>query len=282
MDATLKQFGLPAVAGSTAVLFSHPLELVKSRLQLDNELRARGAPSRYAGWYDCVRTSWARGGARYLWRGVQFGVAREFVFNSARIGSFDVFRVALADSPPLLAGFASGALGACVANPVEVLKVRAQALGGLAGHQHVGTAGLVSALRRVARAQGARALATTGLGTSTVRGALGPGTQLPAYYELKRRCRQAGFEGPLVHGLCSAASAAASVVFCNPADVVRTRLYNQPPGKARYRHASDAVAKILATEGPRGFYKGALSHYARLGPHLVLVFLVLERLRLAV
>ena len=97
-----------------------------------------------------------------------------------------------------------------------------------------------------------------------------------------RRCRRAGFEGPLVHGLCSAASAAASVVFCNPADVVRTRLYNQPPGKARYRHAGDAVAKILATEGPRGFYKGALSHYARLGPHLVLVFLVLERLRLAV
>lgn len=138
MDATLKQFGLPAVAGSTAVLFSHPLELVKSRLQLDNELRARGAPSRYAGWYDCVRTSWARGGARDLWRGVQFGVAREFVFNSARIGSFDVFRVALADYPPLLAVFASGALGACVANPVEVLKVRAQALGGLTGHQHVG------------------------------------------------------------------------------------------------------------------------------------------------
>ena len=125
MYATLKQFGLPAVAGSTAVLASHPLELVKSRLQLDNELRARGAKSQYNGWLDCVKTSWARGGARDLWRGVQFGVAREFVFNAARIGSFDGFRILLADFPPIFAGFCSGALGGCVANPVEVLKVRA-------------------------------------------------------------------------------------------------------------------------------------------------------------
>ena len=125
MYATLRQFGLPAVAGSTAVLASHPLELVKSRLQLDNELRARGATSQYSGWLDCVQTSWARGGARDLWRGVQFGVAREFVFNAARIGSFDFFKVLLADFPPIFAGFCSGALGGCVANPVEVLKVRA-------------------------------------------------------------------------------------------------------------------------------------------------------------
>ena len=111
MYATLKQFGLPAVAGSTAVLANHPLALVKSRPQLDNELRARGATSQYDGWLDCVKTSWARGGARDLWRGVQFGVAREFVFNAARIGSFDFFKVLLADFPPIFAGFCSGALG---------------------------------------------------------------------------------------------------------------------------------------------------------------------------
>ena len=75
MYATLKQFGLPAVAGSTAVLASHPLELVKSRLQLDNELRARGAKSQYNGWLDCVKTSWARGGAR---DGGRDGRRREF------------------------------------------------------------------------------------------------------------------------------------------------------------------------------------------------------------
>jgi peptide methionine sulfoxide reductase MsrB len=33
-----KQIGLPAVSGAMAVCFSHPLELTKIRLQLDNEL----------------------------------------------------------------------------------------------------------------------------------------------------------------------------------------------------------------------------------------------------
>jgi len=57
--------------------------------------------------------------------------------------------------------------------------------------------------------------------------------------------------------------------------------YNQPvDGARRYRNAADAAAKILRTEGPMGFYKGALTHYMRLGPHIVLVFTILERLRM--
>jgi len=284
MYSTLKQFGLPAVAGSLAVLVSHPLELTKVRLQLDNELKARGSVGEYKGWLDCVATSWRRGGFRNLWRGVQFGVAREFFFNAARIGSFDFLKVGLGD--PMLAGFCSGALGGFIANPLEVLKVRAQALGGLTGHQHanIGGVSFSEALRNAVRAEGAWRVATNGLGASTLRGMLGPGTQLPAYYELKRRCAEAGLDiaSPAVHGACSAASAGASILACNPMDVVRTRLYNQPVGERRYRHAGDAVKKILATEGVSGFYKGALSHYLRLGPHLVMVFIILERLRLVV
>ena len=44
--------------------------------------------------------------------------------------------------------------------------------------------------------------------------------------------------------------------------------------------AFDAFRKILAAEGPTAFYKGAGSHFLRLGPHMVLVFVILEQLRL--
>ena len=37
-SAWVKQLGMPAVAGSLAACFTHPLELTKIRLQLDNEL----------------------------------------------------------------------------------------------------------------------------------------------------------------------------------------------------------------------------------------------------
>ena len=280
--ATAKQFGLPACAGSLAVCISHPLELTKVRLQLDNELVARGQPGRYRGWRHCVATSWRAGGVGNLWSGLSFGVAREFVFNCVRIGSFEPVLAAVGH--PMLAGFTCGALGGCCANPVEILKVRFQSLGGVTGHQHgqFRADGFARALRNMVRDEGGWRGATNGLGVSTLRGMLGPGTQLPAYYELKRRAGAAGYDvaSPAVHVPCSALSAGVSILACNPADVTRTRVYNQPPDGARYANALDAAKKILQTEGPAGFYKGALSHYLRLGPHMVLVFVILEQLRL--
>lgn len=42
--------GLPAIAGGLAVLFSHPLELTKTRIQLDNErAQSRNIPRQYSG-----------------------------------------------------------------------------------------------------------------------------------------------------------------------------------------------------------------------------------------
>ena len=76
---------------------------------------------------------------------------------------------------------------------------------------------------------------------------------------------------------CALASAAVSVACVNPVDVVRTRLYNAPPG--RYASGVEAGLALAQTEGLFAFYKGALTHYLRLGPHMVLVFGILEQLK---
>ena len=95
-----------------------------------------------------------------------------------------------------------------MANPVEVLKVRAQALGGLTGHQHhKSDVGLISTLRRVAHEEGGRTLATTGLGTSIVRGMLGPGHAIALLLRAQAALLTDRFRGPAAHGFCSAASA---------------------------------------------------------------------------
>lgn len=76
-----------------------------------------------------------------------------------------------------------------------------------------------------------------------------------------------------------------SILFCNPADVVRTRIYNQPfdpvTGKGLlYRNGFDALTKIIRTEGVLGgLYKGGWTHYSRLGPHIILVFVFLEQMK---
>ncbi|KAK7254796.1 mitochondrial oxoglutarate transporter [Aureococcus anophagefferens] len=220
--ATLKQFGLPAVAGSLAVCVSHPLELTKS---------------------------WRAGGVGNLWSGLRFGVAREFAFNCARIGSFEPALAVVGH--PMAAGFLCGSLGGCVANPVEVLKVRFQALGGATGHQHAAfsNAGFWASLRRLVADEGWRASPRASACRRSA--ALGPGTQLPAYYELKRRCAAAGLDAdsPAVHGCCSAASAGVSIAFCNPADVVRTQRVRD--GFRDLEHLRRELARGHEHDGPR-------------------------------
>ena len=60
--------------------------------------------------------------------------------------------------------------------------------------------------------------------------------------------------------------------------MTRTRLYNAPPG--RYAGGVDAALALVRTEGALAFYKGAMTHYLRLGPHMVLVFAILEQMKL--
>ena len=144
--------GMPALAGGIAVCFSHPLELTKVRLQLDNERGLRGEPRMYKGWIDCFAQNFRTGGLRGLQRGLSLGITREVAFNAVRIGLLETVTetvhtaaiglgLAKADAPPspterLVSGLTCGALGGCCVNPVEVLKTRFQASGGLTGFQH--------------------------------------------------------------------------------------------------------------------------------------------------
>ena len=188
-----------------------------------------------------------------------------------------------AGAPPsaaerMIAGLTCGALGGCCVNPVEVIKTRMQAFGGLTGFQHQ-YEGPLSALVELARTEGVAGL-TRGLATSTLRGLLGPGSQITAYNECKRASVARGFDGSAVstHVVCALASAVVSVACVNPVDVTRTRLYNAPPG--RYRGGVDAALSLVRTEGATAFCKGALTHYLRLGPHMILVFGILEQLKM--
>lgn len=61
------------LTGSCAVVFSHPMDLTKTRLQLDNELAKRGSPRSYKGILDCLQHNFNNYGIRGLQRGLQFG-----------------------------------------------------------------------------------------------------------------------------------------------------------------------------------------------------------------
>ena len=81
-----------------------------------------------------------------------------------------------------VASLACGALGGACVNPVEVMKVRMQVQGGATGHQHP-YEGVAAGLRALVRDEGLRGC-VRGIGTSTLRGVVGPGSQLFACSQL--------------------------------------------------------------------------------------------------
>lgn len=45
------------------------------------------------------------------------------------------------------------------------------------------------------------------------------------------------------------------------------------------RRPIDALTKIYRVEGARGFFKGWLAHYMRIGPHTIFTFLFWEQIK---
>ncbi len=74
-------------------------------------------------------------------------------------------------------------------------------------------------------------------------------------------------------------------VFMNPFDVASTRMYNQHSsttgsgGGVLYKNGIDCLVKTVRVEGFPALYKGFTTHYLRIGPHTILTFVFLERLK---
>ena len=282
------EFGLAASATSCACLFTNPMEVVKTRMQLQGELAAGSRP--YRNVFHAFWTIGAQEGLRGLQRGLGAGILYQCAMNGSRLGFYGPLKqLMLGDEVRpgtwgfslrnVCAGATSGAIGALIGSPFFLVKCRIQAYSPVV-HAQVGVqhaySGLVDAFRSIVRAEGARGL-LRGVEGGIPRVMAGSASQLASYDACK-----AFVVGTLgipddVYGHIAASLVAGLVVttVMNPFDVVSTRLYNQD-GKL-YTGPIDCAIKTWRAEGLRGFAKGWSAHYLRLGPHTVLTFVFWEQ-----
>eukprot|EP00591_Stephanopyxis_turris_P008934 CAMPEP_0195527684 /NCGR_PEP_ID=MMETSP0794_2-20130614/29556_1 /TAXON_ID=515487 /ORGANISM="Stephanopyxis turris, Strain CCMP 815" /LENGTH=271 /DNA_ID=CAMNT_0040658661 /DNA_START=38 /DNA_END=853 /DNA_ORIENTATION=+ len=67
---------------------------------------------------------------------------------------------------------------------------------------------------------------------------------------------------PLIRFMAGAFAGSTACIACYPLDLIRTRLTTQLPGKEHYKGITDALQKIIQSDGPTGLYAG-------LGPTLL-------------
>ncbi|CAG8606137.1 2243_t:CDS:2 [Paraglomus occultum] len=296
----LENFALCALAPSMAVVFTLPFDTVKVRMQLQGEVKATGNTVKvsnkvYKNSFDCLVKTFKYEGLRGLEKGLAPSILKESSKNVFRLGLYDPIINILhptndSTSPSsapawkrMLSGGICGALGAVSANPFELIKTRLQATaaGAIAvGNQH-NYSSIPGALKSIVSDEGGVKGLYRGSIISVNRGILGSAANLSSYTMLKDYARKNGYkDGVPLDMSCSLISAFVSVVFMNPLDVVRTRLYNaKSTSQDTKQRMFVTINNIIRTEGWTALYRGFSTHFMRIGPHFCLTFVILEELK---
>lgn len=85
-----------------------------------------------------------------------------------------------------------------------------------------------------------------------------------------------GGDNWIAHGLASFVAGFQVSVICNPFDVVKTRMMNQPE---LFRGTTHCFQTIIKNEGFMSLYTGFIPIWARIGPWNMIFFMSFERLR---
>ncbi|KAJ1567324.1 hypothetical protein HK405_006366 [Cladochytrium tenue] len=280
--------GFTAGAVSTALL--HPLDLVKTRFQVDEANNRRGAYG-IRGTLASLRSTLRLDGVRGLYRGLTANLAastlawglyfwwyslikdamlahqqqQQFGGGASDAGPSAAAEARLSAGHHLVASALAGALASVITNPLWLVKTRMCA-------ERAGDAGayrsLWDGLARTYRGEGVR-----GLYRGTVPALFGVShgaLQFMAYEEMKRvwgAAPEGGSRklGPLEYSVMAVSSKLFATVCTYPYQVVKARLQNDRKKDDRiYKGSIGTIRRIFVREGFRGFYKG-------LGPNLIRV-----------
>lgn len=276
------KFLFGGIAGMGATCVVQPLDLVKNRMQLIGADGGKAVTSA-----DVVRQVIRTEGAGALYNGLSAGLLRQASYTTVRMGAYNSlterFSVDGKASFPvqLVSGLVAGGTGAFIGTPAEVSLVRMTADGRLPPEQRRNYKNVFNALARIVREEGVRAL-WTGCTPTIGRSMLVNMCQLASYSQAKQHLMATGYfkEGITMHFTASMISGLITTTASMPVDIAKTRLQNMKSvdGKPQYKGTVDVLVKVVKNEGFLCLWKGFVPYYARLGPHTVLTFIILEQL----
>lgn len=257
-----------------------PIDVIKTRLQLDSTGRYRGVAH-------CGMTIAKEEGVPALWKGLTPFATNLTAKYALRFGTNSVYQGLLRDKDGKLtggrrmaAGFMAGVTEALmVVTPCEVVKIRLQQQQGLS-KELLKYKGPVHCATTMIREEGALAL-WNGAVPTVIRN----GTNQMCLFWSKNMVdalfwgkhegdgRQLQAWQSTVSGF---AAACLGPTVTNPFDVVKTRMMAQSKaqGAPKYKGFFDCIMKVPAEEGFLALYKGLLPRLMRIAPGQAIVWAV--------
>jgi len=265
------QFAAGAVAGVSEILVMYPLDVVKTRVQLQT---GTGGADHYNGMLDCFRKIIKNEGASRLYRGITAPILMEAPKRATKFAANDkwgqFYRNAfglpkMTQSLSILTGATAGATEAFVVVPFELVKIRLQdkASGGK-------YAGPGDALVKIIRSEGPLAL-YNGLESTLWRHILWNAGYFGCIFQVRALLPKATTKNGQVGNdiISGTVGGTIGTVLNTPMDVVKSRIQNSPKiagAIPKYNWAWPAVGTVMKEEGFGALYKGFLPKVLRLGP----------------
>ncbi|KAL7730451.1 hypothetical protein ACLKA6_016674 [Drosophila palustris] len=278
LEATYR-FTLASFAGATGATVVYPIDLVKTRMQNQRTGSMIGEVA-YRNSWDCFKKVIRHEGILGLYRGLLpqlMGVAPEKAIKLT-VNDFvrDQFTDKRSNIPvwgEVLAGGCGGAAQVIFTNPLEIVKIRLQVAGEIAGGSKISALSVVRELGFFGLYKGAKACLLRDVNFSAI--------YFPTYAHVKASLADKdGYNSPVSLLAAGAIAGIPAASLVTPADVIKTRLQVAArKGQTTYTGLWDATKKIMAEEGPRAFWKGTAARVCRSSPQFGVTLFTYELLQ---
>lgn len=292
-DSFWFKYVLSSLAAVCAETATYPLDLTKTRLQIQGEISGDGAIGARRGMVGTAVGIVQEEGVACLYQGLQPALIRHIVYTGSRMSIYELFREHIlqreADgSFPVwkasVGGLCAGALGQLIASPTDLIKVQLQMEGRrkLEG-KPPRVKGALDAFNKIVAESGVKGL-YRGVIPNVQRAALVNMGDLCTYDTAKQNLlRHTDLQDNYVtHSLASGCSGLVAATFGTPADVVKTRIMNQPTKNGKgilYSGSMDCLIKTATKEGVMALYKGFIPIWLRMAPWSLTFWLSYEKIR---
>ncbi|KAI5302425.1 hypothetical protein KEM56_000707 [Ascosphaera pollenicola] len=268
------QFASGAVAGISEILTMYPLDVVKTRVQLQSNT-ATGEEA-YNGMIDCFRKIVKNEGFSRLYRGITAPILMEAPKRATKFAANDswgafyrnIFGMEKTNQPlAILTGATAGATESFVVVPFELVKIRLQDKASAAKYN-----GMLDVVSKIVKQEGPLAL-YNGLESTLWRHILWNAGYFGCIFQVRAQLPPAEPENKsqqirndLIAG---AVGGTAGTIVNTPMDVVKSRIQNSPRvagSTPKYNWAFPALGTVFKEEGFGALYKGFIPKVLRLGP----------------
>ncbi|KAJ1921518.1 hypothetical protein H4219_000555 [Mycoemilia scoparia] len=264
------QFTAGAIAGISEILTMYPLDVAKTRLQLQV---GKGGAGQYTSISDVFSKIVKEEGFAALYRGILPPILVEAPKRAIKFAANEQYgpmylkwlnKDKMDQSTAILTGVTAGLTEAFIVAEPELVKIRLQARENAGKYR-----GTIDCVKKIYAQEGFLAF-FNGLEATLWRHAMWNGGYFGSIFAIRNAMPKAETKkGELgVNFIAGALGGAIGTALNTPADVVKTRIQNHLPehGPMKYKYYLPGVATILKEEGFTALYKGFLPKVLRLGP----------------